>query len=411
MEVVIILSLELYRLNSGKDLLENKTRVERFNNISNFIQKWLTVDNLNFLIGSGCSFPAVPLMNHTFMDLRKEDVEKEHYNSVTFEPFYEFKKEQLDKEGFLNEEIEDKLNKTINIEEYLDWLNQAINYNQYTNKSVAEKFKNTFNHTLDGIVNSMSADPNKYSSDKQYEEALNIYREFYQLIFERRIRKQKIGNVNIYTPNYDLFNEIALEKNRIHYTTGFKGGVHKVFTPSMFKLRLVDDEHRYKDRWDPVRRFIKLYKIHGSLNWYQNEDGEIIQLDNNENEENDKRDRRMIYPYMAKHNLTRQSPYSELFREFSINMQRSNSVLFIMGYGFPDEHINQIIKQGLDNPELTIIIFGDIEEENLKKFYKESNEPPNLHIIGGEKNENPKKRVGHHFHNVIRYFGGGYNGG
>src|SRR5699024_8996803 len=120
-------------------------------------------------------------------------------------------------------------------------------------------------------------------------------------------------------------------------------------------------------------------------------------------------EKRMIYPYVSKHNLTRQTPYSELFREFSINIQKTNSVLFVMGYGFPDEHINQIIKQGIDNPDISIIIFGNQSEEGLKRFIENIKPAQNVHIIGGiDQNNNYN---GHYFHNIIKLLcGDNYDG-
>lgn len=391
------MKINYYHLNQGKDFCDGKSRTENLNSIINYSRRWLEVENLNFLIGSGCSLPAIPLMNNTFQDLINQDT-KGYYNDKTFIPYFG----------------KTKSNETINIEEYLDWLNQAINFHQYSNVELKQKYQKAFDYTLKGLVDSINS--NKRDSNK-FNETLNMYGEFYKAIFNIRTKNQEIGNVNVFTPNYDLFNEMALEKNKIHYTAGFRGGVYKVFTPSMFRLRLVDDEDRYKEKWDPVRRFVKLYKIHGSINWFMNEgNNDIVQKDivkyekDIQNIVDNATNRRMIYPYMAKHNLTRQSPYSELFREFSITMQRAKSVLFVIGYGFPDEHINQIIKQGLDNPELTVIIFGNREEENLKRFYEESNYPPNLHIIGGTDETDSSKSIGHYFSNVVNYFGGATNG-
>ena len=48
---------------------------------------------------------------------------------------------------------------------------------------------------------------------------------------------------------------------------------------------------------------------------------------------------------MLKHKKTAQAPYSELFREFANILQVPNTKLIVMGYGFPDEHINNIISQ------------------------------------------------------------------
>jgi len=396
------MNIKYYHKNNGIDLCKNMNTKESFNYVSNFFSKWVNVENFNVLIGSGCSRNAIPLMNETFLELIQNN--KSIYNNDTYKPFSEYKKKQLREKGFSAEIVSQELNKTINIEEYLNWLNQAIQFYEFVDQEKLNKFKQAFECTINGLVNSMESDIEKYFTNGEYRRTLENYINYYNLIFRHRNKNQKIGSMNIFTSNYDLFNEVALEQINVHYTTGFKGGVNRTFTPSMFRLRLVDDENRYKEKWDPVRRFVKLYKLHGSLNWIE-KNGEIIQIERIDDDD----ERRMIYPYVSKHNLTRQTPYSELFREFSISMQKSNSVLFVMGYGFPDEHINQIIKQGLDNPDLTIIIFGNDDEGVLKHFLEDKETVPNLHIIGGKDVDDKLKTVGHHFHNIVNLLGGGNN--
>lgn len=374
--------LNLYHYNKGEDILSGKSNEDKFNHVASFIRNWLKIENLNVFIGSGCSTPAISLMNQTFQATL--DANKDIYNEDTYKVY---------------ENKHDEIKKEINIEEYLDWLIQAINFYDITDNSKKNQYVNAFETTIKGILDSM---PNEYSGTSEIDEVLETYRKFYEVIFNNRVNS-KGESVNVFTSNYDLFNEIALETNNIDYTTGFKGNVERYFTPSVFRFRIVDDENRYKDKWDPIRRYVKLYKIHGSVNWLEDEEAnKIIQKDfyssNNEIEA------RMIYPAMSKHNLTRQSPYSELFREFSIHLQTSKSVLIIIGYGFPDTHINQLISQGLDNPDLTVIIFGNKNEDNLKEFIKSSKKTSNLHIIGGiDENDNV---IGHYFNNVVSYLGG-----
>jgi len=49
-------------------------------------------------------------------------------------------------------------------------------------------------------------------------------------------------------------------------------------------------------------------------------------------------------------------PYSELFRKFADRLQQPEAVLFVVGYSFYDEHVNDIIYQALANPSFTLII-------------------------------------------------------
>jgi hypothetical protein len=41
-----------------------------------------------------------------------------------------------------------------------------------------------------------------------------------------------------------------------------------------------------------------------------------------------------------------------------------------MGYGFPDQHINQLISQALSNEDFTLIIFSSLLEDKAKEFLR-----------------------------------------
>lgn len=116
---------------------------------------------------------------------------------------------------------------------------------------------------------------------------------------------------------------------------------------------------------------------------------------------NDEDDQVVIYPTMLKHKETAQAPYSELFREFSNCLQKKDTTLIIIGYGFPDEHINNIIAQNLKNQDFNLIIFGDVQEERIKNFY-DNFKNFNLHIIGGDLDNSDEKA--HYFKVIVEKF-------
>lgn len=221
---------------------------------------------------------------------------------------------------------------------------------------------------------------------------IDTYTKFYKYIFDSRsIENSKLA---IFTTNYDLFNEFALENNNFSYTSGFTTDLKQAFDINQFKYRVVDDTERYKDKWQPVKKEANIYKLHGSINWSQNDHGTLCQ--NNTATENI-----VIYPTMLKHQETAQSPYSELFREFSTVLQKQNTTLIVMGYGFPDEHINNIISQNLQNQDFNLIILGDIFEDKMKEFYQKFKNKINLHIIGGQIDSSIK---GHYFDVIVKKY-------
>lgn len=66
----------------------------------------------------------------------------------------------------------------------------------------------------------------------------------------------------------------------------------------------------------------------------------------------------MIYPIQTKKSYSLDLPYSELFRNFSKCLTETQNTLVIIGYSFLDEHINDIIRTGLYNPNLTLVIYS-----------------------------------------------------
>ncbi len=63
----------IYHLNENKDLLEDLNLNEKPKQISEFINRQLSANNLAIFIGSGCSTGAIPLMSTTMRNILEED--------------------------------------------------------------------------------------------------------------------------------------------------------------------------------------------------------------------------------------------------------------------------------------------------------------------------------------------------
>ena len=102
-------------------------------------------------------------------------------------------------------------------------------------------------------------------------------------------------------------------------------------------------------KWAAVDSFIYLCKLHGSINWIE-EGGSLFPIREVPAVATAKGSRVMIYPTPMKQNASFGSPYSDLFREFQGRIVRDQSVLFVVGYSFGDEHVNNLIFQALVVP-------------------------------------------------------------
>ena len=417
---------KIYHYKNNVNILEGLDENQQIIKLKEFINKYFVSENLVIFIGSGCSSGAIPLMSKTMSDIldsHKNVYEKVkefinckdlYYLTKSLESYKNWTGEDKNKNtladellkkindsnsigvtigDFVNqqgEEIQEFIEKNIyknfsDIESLLNWLQSGLSFQPSNDdlKSVISTLKSEFLKTIPAL------DDDKYKDS----ETKNTYHKFYQSVF--KYKTELSNKINIVTTNYDLFNEYSLESNRIVYSTGFENNLYRNFNVNSFKQRVVDDTNRYKDVWQPTSKEANLLKIHGSINWTSDEGGQLIQKDIFKQSDEEI----IIYPTMLKHRQTAQAPYSELFREFANVLQVPNTVLIVMGYGFPDEHINNIISQNLKHQDFTLIVFGDTSEDNMKKFYDEFKTQDGFHLIGG--NTSCDRIKAHYFNYIV----------
>lgn len=224
---------------------------------------------------------------------------------------------------------------------------------------------------------------------------MNLYESFYRKLV---LRDRSLPRPWVFTTNYDLFNETAMDRLGIPYANGFSGVVERRFNPATFRYALAEQLDLTNRRWSAVDGFVYLCKIHGSISWTEDDHGLFPIRETTVASEPGKV---MIYPTPAKQNSSLGSPYADLFREFQSRIVREQSVLFTMGYAFGDEHINNIIYQALTIPTFRLVMFVDPTLEGEVAKLK-ALQDPRIWIIGGA---GPKPdRSAHYFDTVIEEF-------
>ena len=185
-------------------------------------------------------------------------------------------------------------------------------------------------------------------------------------------RPLNLKRVNIFTLNYDTLVEQAADAEGIVLLDGFVGNIRRIFRPESFEKDMYFPGETTEGRVHRHDRVLHLYKLHGSINWIAEE----ISLDNpygveavNANVREDSS--LLIYPTPAKVGATLGMPYAELFRRFAGNVARPQSVLFVIGYGFGDEHVNAIIRQALSLPSFTLVIVDPCPESEFVETLRE----------------------------------------
>lgn len=155
--------------------------------------------------------------------------------------------------------------------------------------------------------------------------------------------------IEIFTTNYDLLIEQALEETFVPYFDGFVGARN-----SFFDLRAIE-ENAIPAHWT------RLWKIHGSLNWYQTENSVHRSTGSNIQEQ----ESHLIYPSHLKYDQSRKMPYLALIDHLTNSIKKEPSILITTGYSFNDEHINDAILNALKaNPASNVIalLFGDLSD-------------------------------------------------
>lgn len=288
------------------------------------IYQYLQCENLNFLLGSGCSSfssvdgkeEAIPTMAGLFSNF--------------FSKYPDFKIAGISPEDKCDKNLETMLDCMVSIR----MSNNIVSVDEDINEKIAlvQEF------LKEAIVNGQNS-----------KNVSELYKFFYLKI----VQASNNNPINIFTTNYDQYNEKALDSLGFFYNNGFSGSFLRKFNPNSYNYMFVENMNLQKDVWGKLSYYFNLYKIHGSINWVL-EDEEIIEKP----VELCDTERIMIYPTPQKDRSTLMTPYSDLMRSMQQLLSKNNSVLITLGYSFSDDHINRIILNSLSNPSFKLIILG-----------------------------------------------------
>jgi len=159
--------------------------------------------------------------------------------------------------------------------------------------------------------------------------------------------------IEVFTTNYDLLFETAFETERVPAFDGFVGMYRPFFYPEC-----LDDEDLL-----PTSNWIRLWKLHGSVNWILEDSPKgkrIIRSSPTESGE-------LILPSQRKYDESRKQPYMGYMDRLTHILNFEHALLITCGYSFGDEHINAILYSALDNRNTSNIIalqFQELNEED-----------------------------------------------
>lgn len=404
----------------------NKNYDEKISYIKEIISKALQIDNLNFLLGAGCSsYMTTPNIceecqkKYNFQCNKDKNNNKDNSYDCGIPVMSGLIQNFINKEkgmnilglelnvNTLNNMFENNLEKLLEYLQSLELVISKLN-NEYQiyykknseeNKVKPDDVEKNINKIKNFIITEILNNNDTMA-------VLELYKSFYQKI----INKNRKNPINIFTTNYDVYNETALDRLNFLYNNGFSGTVERRFNPMLYKYMFVENMNLNKDVWEPVSYFFNLIKLHGSITWeadkntseiYEKSNLNNLNNKNNSNDENNTNDNKqlinniekvMIYPSPLKDRSTLMTPYSDLFRFLENSLYLNNSTLIVIGYSFGDDHINRVIFNALANPTFRLIVFGI--NEHIKKLIDRNDK--RITVIYSENlkqtsNDNPKE--------------------
>ena len=238
-------------------------------------------------------------------------------------------------------------------------------------------FKKYFELTCNKNISIVSEIISKIKNDllNNYVNSIDYNKLIYHEILIRKLRNiNSLNKVKLFTTNYDLAFECSLDKLSIDYLNGFTGFVNR-----KFNIRSFQENGK-----------IKLYKVHGSINRkYENND--IVEkqplIINGKLKDETCNNDIMIFPTSNKIEETFNAPYSELMREMLNILDTGSNVLFVLGYRYKDDHINDILFKSLNNPNNIYYFFDYDNNDNnefINKMIRLSESLSNIYILRGK---------------------------
>lgn len=180
----------------------------------------------------------------------------------------------------------------------------------------------------------------------------------------------RVVPVEMFTTNYDLLLEQALEEQCVPFFDGFSGSRYPFF-----------DIHSVEENELPTY-WARLWKLHGSVNWKAMSGG-VYRVSKGIAGSPE-----LIYPSKLKYDQSRKMPFLAMSDRLTNFLLKPHAVLFVCGYSFGDEHINNTIINALkvnQSANVVALMYGKMKKDAsgtlaAPEAVKRAMERPNLSV-------------------------------
>lgn len=185
----------------------------------------------------------------------------------------------------------------------------------------------------------------------------------------------------IFTTNYDLVIERALEVSRIPYFDGFVGSYEPFF--------LQESVARCPASDDITNNWIRLWKVHGSLSWFwkatpSTNSHQIVRVGKFDKAAHADQEL-VIYPSKEKYDSSRKQPFIAYFDRLYAYLLEGELLFIVTGYSFSDQHINDIIFNCLRQNKRLFCVLLFYKDEEVEALHKVTSPHMNLSAFGPTK--------------------------
>jgi hypothetical protein len=156
--------------------------------------------------------------------------------------------------------------------------------------------------------------------------------------------------VEVFTTNYDLLVERALERRGVPYFDGFVGVFRGEFRPD-----LVDDDEAPHAPRLPIG-WVRLWKLHGSVSWSIEGSEPVRVVRRGEYPVRAPGEMLAIYPSSEKYAESRRLPFLALSDRFRRALATPESTTLVVGFSFGDQHINELIFNAVERHQRSEVI-------------------------------------------------------
>ena len=292
-----------------------------------------------FLFGAGVSKDAGCFLSKEMLSNLKQSIPKD---KKLFSDIYDFITQSLIYQYALKEP-ESKVSEVTNIEDFVLVLQQIIDREYIIPPPLIGNWNNKFT-----LWESQNKD---------------VFQEFRQFIYDRLINKWTQFN----SKKADIL--LKPFKKLIESSESFNVQMFSLNYDTMFE-KVFNNEHEHlidigfsQNQWDgdftnpesPAK--LKLYKLHGSVDWYFDKEKEIIksrQINNNP-----------LVIFGSGSKIQSYDPFLSLLGTFSETLKKSVNLFVVIGYSFQDRYINNILIQNLsaDVNKKMLVVDPNISED------------------------------------------------